>query len=304
MKKIGSALICFVAFLLFLQGCTAKNVTQTKESDSTVVENDTESNAAETIVETVYLYKPVYRDVVYFTQEEKEVWRPYLEILIAKLHHYDTYEWDEEYQDYSLTAFGSSGLALFDIDADGTPELFEMHFGGSAQNVDYRIYDLLTGDEIGSLDDDTSFTWKMYLNARTGEYEAWAQYQWREGFDTRIRYLSRASISRSPDDDQSTAVVEDVSLHMRSCLNRIVEGENIEYDDYSVRYYNRKNEIGMDTFYDQYTSFLNACVPIADTGITVFLWWDYTDSKQTQEERAVIMTDLLLGSDQKFIKPE
>ncbi|MBQ8214488.1 MAG: hypothetical protein IJZ80_10795 [Clostridia bacterium] len=146
----------------------------------------------ETVEDGVYFYEMpslMSAKAEYVSDAEKAKWKEPLTALLATLHaHPYTVEVDPnaEYpEDRYMMVEGCEGVALFDVTADGIPEVAVRYAGGSAGNSFFYLYDLYSGQKIGFFDsgwtDDTRYgDWAIY-RSKAGNDAPFGCYNFRIG---------------------------------------------------------------------------------------------------------------------------
>lgn len=298
-------LLAALFLLITCFGCSSKPT-----PSDTPEETDTEE-----VVK--YVYKTEYIDVDFIKKEDKDAWR---EPLIKLLSNAMTFTYDREngqegytcpYPDQPAIEKGYDA-ALFDINIDGVPELLINAGGGSAGNTYLIVYDLLTGEEYGSMDGGHDNSWCIYLNSETGAYETVGQFEWRDGWTGKIRFVNKAEITQTMgsgvilyETPWMTAYYE-----INATITVIPEDEkNADYDFISeeiypgVKFYVNDSKACIEDYFAEQDRFTENYIRIAETGIRLFSWYDITDDEDDNVTSAEKMADALLSSDQQFIVP-
>lgn len=125
-------------------------------------------------------------NIEYATHQELQEWRKPLLSLISEMKAigaFDSHIWD------------GYALALFDVNVDGVPELLECEAGGSAGNVDFYAYDLLTGELFaefsgGIFAGDHNGAWCIYYDSVEDTYVPIGLYTTRSGHEEYIKTIS------------------------------------------------------------------------------------------------------------------
>lgn len=112
--------------------------------------------------------------VNFLIQGAKEEWRKPLVELLSKMDTHGSYietKPEEEYQGDRYDYFPEGyGVALFDFNLDGIPEVIEMYPGGSGGLSGGTIFDLYSGTELGWISGNEG-DWSVYYNTETLHYE-------------------------------------------------------------------------------------------------------------------------------------
>ena len=69
-------------------------------------------------------------------------------------------------------------MGLFDVNLDGVPELLLNLGGGSARNDYFYIYDILTGEKLGTINGGGSDAWAIYYDIESNTYIPIGRYDW------------------------------------------------------------------------------------------------------------------------------
>ena len=72
-------------------------------------------------------------------------------------------------------------MGLFDVNLDGVPELLLDLGGGSAGNDYFYVYDIFTGERIGTINGSGSEAWAVYYDIENNKYITIGRYDWRSG---------------------------------------------------------------------------------------------------------------------------
>ena len=240
-------------------------------------------------------YKAVCKDINFIPPEAKKEWiEPLTRLLtnVKRLWEIDPNEEDggEEYVVYGYY------VGLLDIDMNGTPELLVDVGGGSSGNAYYYVYDILTGEHIGSLHgaaNDNS--WCFYVNSESREYELVGQYQLRIGWSGRERFVEKAWMEEG-------GVVERLYLLISHDISLASPEEDSYEEKYdSCRFYINGEEATLDEYYSEYDNFSENLIRIKETELCLFTWGEVSDEGDSQGERAAKMATALTSSPQRFL---
>lgn len=272
-------------------------------------------------VRVKYVYKTKYLDFEFISDEEKESWRPALVSLLnnKKTEIYqkggDLVGYSYLYPDRPCIENGYY-ISLFDINVDGTPELLVNVGGGSAGNALYIVYDIMTGERIGTLDGGYYNSWCIYLNQNSGNYEAIGQFEWRCGWTGKDRFVNKATLTSTVDDSDGCYLHEVCWMHAYYAIDSIktpLAEQETDQDGYylasweeiytGVHFDLYGDRATIEDYFDAQDEFEQSYVRIAETGIRLIDWDDVTSKEDDVATKAEKMADALLSSDQKFLKP-
>ena len=185
------------------------------------------------------------------------------------------------------------GLGLFDYNQDGSPELVVDRGGGSSGTILYEVFDIFTGEEVGSMDgtgDDGC--WGIYYNMESGEYFPFAQYYSRCGWDQRSEYTAIISYN-----EKQQRYMQEFLF----CLYYYFETSNYENAELRCTVYGE--EAVAPSYHYELGLFLQKNCQIPHTGLKIYDWYQVSDEDDSYQERAEKMARMLLyGSGQKFIR--
>lgn len=260
---------------------------------------------AETQIETVYRYHLYDDRVEWISEEEKQGWR---EPLVAFLSRLKEANWGERSASVEDTLYleRGYGVSLLDITMDGVPEVLIHLGGGSSGNAFYYIYDLYTGEHLGSLDGGHDQDFCFYYDATSGKCRLLGQYWWRMGWDTRMRYICEITPNRQENGNYDTIwMYEGCQFEMlpdetekdgedtaeawveKCCNTYELWGESVSFDDY----------------YAEYDAFVENCSRLTQSGMQSVMW-DAVEEEDDllQEALAEKMADALLQNGQQYIR--
>lgn len=284
--------------------------------DSTV---GTESQSqGETITNVEYMYSISYKDIEFISPKTYESWRdPLAKLLSNKAIPYgsggEIMGYTYLYPDQPCIANGYQ-LGLFDFDMDAVPELLVNLGGGSAGNAYYYVYDIITGELLGSLDGGFDKSWCTYLNLDTGKYEIIGQFEWRMGWQGKQRIMRKATLTNTMSDNRKIlydsswlyAYYEIDAAELELTQDEIDAGIHASWDEIytGVEFRVNGNESYIGTYFSEYDFFLENYIRIPETALLLVDWDDVCDYDEDQAVRAKKMTDALLSSKQQFIQPK
>ena len=249
-------------------------------------------------------YTRIAGENVYFASEaETEKWRAPLEKLLSNtvgMEFYDDVNGElvrEEppYPERPSIEIGY-GCALFDLTCDGTPELLVNMGGGSAGNTPYEVYDIFTGENIGSLDSSPDDAVCCYYDSEARGVKIINQYSWRNGWSTKLFFTSFIT------NDGGEGFAEELYLESRYEM----EFEDIEKEDYDIvckemTCFIRGESAAPESYLFECESFAKNYIRIKETGLRYVSWHDVEEEGDTPDELGAKMAVALLSSGQRFV---
>ncbi len=310
MKK-NRLLLLALAGLLGLCGCRAVSLGNL-EKETMITIDESETPAETEPAETVITHHRVYHDLEYVSDEEKATWRePLLRLFENELPRFmgekSLGDSSAETTDPDTPRIERGYYAgLLDIDTDGVPELIIDLGGGSAGNACYNVYDLYTGEELGSMDGGYGDAWCTYLNAENGRLETIGRFTWRLGFSQRSTFVRRAVIVGSEAGNrmlyeypmmEMTYNIKMVPVELTP--EQIEKGISESWEEVcvGVSFYLNDSRTYLDDYLRAMDDFHRTRIRIPETEMKEIIRYDYEDD---EIERLV---DDLLALDQKFVKP-
>lgn len=273
---------------------------------------------AEVETKVDYIYELKYREVeLYGNGDVMHLREPLIKLLAnacapVKEENGDGLDFLPPDPEQPSVAYGYS-MALFDFDLDGVPELVVDQGGGSAGNAFYTVYDIMTGEELGDLDGGYYQILATYFNRATGEYETIINYCWRGGWMSQSHFVTRVEWGESAG-FKGKQIIQANLMSAHYSIDAIatspteeetangISGGWIEYCDGAELYVNGQPADVADYLVAQHAMDTNY-VLISETALQTFDWWDLLTSENDPLTRATKMADILLGSDQKYVKP-
>ena len=310
------ALIIALSLLLSVFGC---DMNDSKGNEETTVDNTIDQEDEN--VKIKYIYEIRYTDVEFLDSEKKAEWRePLFELLNNEKTPYGDGEggiggYNVRYPDKPCIERGF-GLSLFDIDQNGIPELFVNMGGGSAGNAFYYIYDIMTGECIGDLDGGGNENWTVYLNRATGKYESIAHLDWRSGWSGKIRQVVKADVVPTlvwGDNEVYQTTMMYAYYHIDAYSIDRPADENEDGDDYEtfleefypgVEFRVEGHDATIYEYFEAQDNFLENYVRIQGTEMVQLYYRDHVNEEDDPETKAAKMADLLVSTDQLFLKPQ
>ncbi len=301
-------LIISIIFLSSLSACAHESKHDKTDRSETVSEGyDVEKTEKG---ESKNTYGLSYKDIAFVSDEAKEKWRCMLIDLFENEAARGRGEDIGEMGDYELPDPDSPGIlrgwqiGLFDINVDGIPELLVDMGGGSAGNAYYYVYDLRSGEKLGSLNGGHENSWCIYFNTKSGKYEAIGQFEWRIGWFGKERFIDRATITSTVDGIKDQLYTEQLFYAYYSIDVVYKDTANDEHEQGSE---NTRDEINtgvsfqvngqtayIGEYFSEYDSFVESNVRIPETGLKLIRRSDYA----TAEE----IVGALLSTEQQFVK--
>ena len=306
-QLFSTRILCILTVLALLScffGCRpAPQTEEPPQSDET---------QASDILERVEI-KPLYRDITYVSEEEKNTWREPLIRILSQMHpngYWQTIDPDAEYPEDRVEYIpGGYGIALMDLTGDGVPEVLEAFSGGSSGNTFFEFYDLWSGENLGSFNtgwygDLGCGDWSIRLDRESGDFIAVGQFMLRYGWQTRSRSIAVIRYFEEWEEYDAAILFSEVTNENFTVESYTDEEGNtweemvITDTDISYRYLGE--DCDRDRYYDEKDRFLLRMQKIPGTELTLFRWEDAED--KTQAELAEDMADMLLSSTQRFVK--
>ena len=323
MRGLNIFMACLAILLAFtaviLGGCAAYTVsapTQPLTEEETCVRTEEESTA-EIQTKVKYIYETRYVEPEYIAAEEREKWREGLERLLSNVitpvyvTGGELIGYVATYPDRPAIEPLCFAIALFDIDLDGTPEVLGNAGGGSSGNCFYYVHDLESGEYIGALHGGHDGTWAVYLDREEGDLEVMCEYGLRCGWPSQSYHVSRATLAENVFGMEKTVyetsylkvLYDEQAVEVPLTEEQKEAGIGLSYDtayvavDFSVDGENA----GPAHYYEEYGYFADNYLRIEGSGIKSIYWTDVADGIEDPEERARLMADALIGSEQKFV---
>ena len=276
--------ICMVTVILLhsFVACTQHENNQTIDlldnTDGQITEDNQEKDCDDRIE---HEYHISYKDIEFVSTETRELWRePLVKLLSNKAIPYgsggEIIGYTYLFPDQPCIANGYQ-LGLYDFDIDAVPELIVNLGGGSAGNAYYYVYDIMTGELLGSLDGGFDKSWCTYFNLDTGKYEISWLYAYYE--------IDAAELELTQ---------EEIDAGIHSSWDEIYTG---------VKFRVNGKESYIGAYFSGYDFFLENYIRIPETALLLVDWDDVCDYDEDQTNRAQKMTEALLSSRQQFINP-
>lgn len=206
----------------------------------------------------------------------------------------------EAYDPHATSVMAGYSCGLFDATGDGVPELLvhPMGYFGSSGTATYFIYDIATGDKLGSIDGGNGELWCVYYNTETDELCTVGRYWLRFGWPSRTRFISTLEY-----DKQNNQCYERVYLSTKHDVEHETEGDNI-YEIYpNTDYYVYGDKVSIDDYYDELDCFTASVIPLLETQLQMIPWNSVCEDNDDRFVRAEKMADALVSSSQKFVTP-
>ena len=195
-------------------------------------------------------------------------------------------------------------MGLFDVNIDGTPELLVDLGGGSAGNSYYYIYDIISGEHIGTINGGGIDGWCMYYNTTEEQFVPIGRCSWRSGDACDMHFTTAIGFSGE------TEMLEEKPLfYLEYEYDKTkIQGESGQEAGYDMQiaeviFAVNGSQCNHDEYYSAYDEFLMANILIPDTGLKLYRWSDVSKEGDSLEEKAAKMAETLLYcSGQKFVK--
>ena len=244
-------------------------------------------------------YCRIYGENLYFlTDEELESLREPLTKLLSNRE--DMFNEQSDYGPFvpdpdSPSIVDCYSCGLFDVTADGIPELIVHLWGstGSSGYGEYIIYDIKTGEDIGSI----GMGWGSMCNYYNTENQALAwviNHGMQSGYEEQYVYLNAKVL-----DSVKKEFVTDISVSAHYSL----PGLSPDEDDKVVCYINGE-KADWHEYDDMLYMFYVRYVRIPETEFVSISWGDVSTDEDDRFVRAEKMANALLSSGQKFIVPD
>ena len=202
---------------------------------------------------------------------------------------------------------GSYSCALMDMTGDGVAELL-LHpegFFGSSGTATYFIYDVYSGEYIGSIDDGIGNPWCSYYNVENDSYYFMAQYYLRGGWSYTGTRLSVLCFNEERGEYEGRSLVS--SSHCISMETETDEAGEVvgSYEAYNANtYHANKYDDTLGGYIWELYDFERNFIRIPETELLLIEWGDVCDGETDLKERAALMAHALVNSTQKIIKPD
>ncbi len=306
MKKLFALMIAAILLCTSLSGCNLANKNDAEQTDLVSFEDNTTETEKEVIR---YTYRVAYKDIEFASETTKESWRePLLKLFRNEATRGRGEEWGE-WGEYVFPYPDQPGLipgwyiGLFDINVDGVPELLIDMGGGSAGNSFYEVYDIQSGENIGSLDGGQEDSWCVYLDTNMGDFEAIGQFEWRCGWAGKERFINKADITHTLDGIEkyvyeTTYLRADyridaaaVDLTQEEIENGIHGAWEEIYTGVSFRV--NGSDASIESYFGEFDCFMQTYIRIPETALKLIHRSDYS----TPEE----IVEALLSTTQQYI---
>lgn len=245
---------------------------------------------------------------IYVSDEEKKQWRDAIVKLISNQdeaygEHGEIMGYEPPRPDEPSIACGID-MGLFDVNVDGVPELLLNHGGGSAGNDFFSVYDILSGEHLGTIDGGGNKAWNIYYDIENDCFLPIGRYDWRSGDSGSMHYITTIRFSE-----------EDQSYYEKTLFYSSYEYDKnyIEHEDgkiggielsiADVDFQVDGEPSGFQGYHYDLTEFYQQHSLVPHTGLLLYYWGDVSEKGDSYQERAEKMADMLLfGSGQQFVK--
>lgn len=170
---------------------------------------------------------------------------------------------------------------LLDIDLDGVPELLVNLGGGSAGNAFYEVYDIMTGENKGTLDGGYDGDICVYVDAKNGGFALVGEYVWRMGWDTRMHFTN--IIATRGDIQNAVSLYAGYTL----TIDEEIVGSHFTVDG---------AEVGFERYKNARAHFEKSNIRISETALVLIPRED-----EWSEESAAAIAHALVTSAQRFV---
>ena len=212
----------------------------------------------------------------------------------------------EPYDPDAPTVPAGYACGLYDVTGDGMPELLVHPNGytGSSGTATYFVYDVFSGEELGSIDGGNDELWCVYYFMETDELRSVGTYWRRGGWSERYRVTSFLTYDKAGNTCgeeyylYAHFVIESNMFTPSEDSSDAQEwSEHYPYARYSVRGENST----LDDYYGEIDWFNANCVRIPETTLQMIDWDTVCSDDDDRFVRAERMADALLSSTQEFI---
>lgn len=309
-RKSIFAVALIIVLCVFCGGCR-NDANEKFESEGSLGAASVEKSD-EATEKVKYIYQMQYVDLAFVPDEQKNEWKS---ALVSLLNNEKTpvYEKGEGLDGYSYLypdrpcIEPGDQLALFDVNTDGTPELLVNVGGGSAGNTFYYVYDLMSGKKIGTLDGGWSNSWCIYFDRTTGRFASIGQFEWRDGWAGKIRFVNKATIPGAMSESNDRLREENLLCAYYTIDKvpvRTTDGEDDQEEIYTgVLFWVNGESATIEEYFYAQDRLTEDLIRIAETGIRLIDWDDVVGRDEEVAVKAEKMADALLSSGQKFVKP-
>lgn len=261
MKKILAIFLCLI-FVCSVVSCDKKNEDTNPEKTQETTQDSTQMSSNE--AKTPYSF---------ISAQERLSWENKIVTVIEN---------NDLYEEYEVLTHWFLGMALMDMNFDGTPEVIAAYAGGSMANVCVVAYDLETGEQLCTLGDTPHYQEHdnvylcLYRN-NEGKYLIVNEGSLRDGLEW---YTITSSLN-----DQ---------LKFDTLFEEVKTSED------NIRYYCKDTEVEKAEFEKQKDRFKNDYKEITETQIKIVYWEDIDTT--TKSGTISAMADALVNSEQQFIR--
>ena len=294
---------------LLLMLCAVSCMPDERKNDPTTAGCETTAapdadDGLETVEDGVYSYEMpslMSAKTEYVSDAEKAKWKEPLTALLSNLHaHSYTVEVDPnaEYpEDRYMMVEGCEGVALFDVTADGIPEVAVRYAGGSAGNSYYELYDLYSKEMIGSFSsgwtDETYYgDWAIYRSG-DGNYKPFGVYNYRIGWAQTDTFFS--TLEQTPRGWEDAVRYTVVRLFVGDMASTVI--------DMGYTFYKASAEVDKETFEADLKAFAESHTRITGTEM-VSIEWRELDGYTGETPQTILaekMAEALLQTKQRFV---
>lgn len=184
------------------------------------------------------------------------------------------------------------GCALYDLNFDGTPELLVNMGGGSAGNIPYMVYDIYTGENVGSLESSPGDCVCSYYDLQAREVKVINQSYWRSGWSSKLFF----TYVITPDGEGGFCEESYLQCGYDMSLS---DSYSIVCTGMHCRIWGKTAE--PEFYLAECDEFEKNYIRINETGLKYVAWYNVEKKGDTPDERGEKMAAALLSSGQKFV---
>ncbi len=254
-------------------------------------------------------------EIVFVDDELKDDWKEPLAKLLSNVlvpygEHGEIMGYEAAVDPNAPTIPGSLECGLLDITRDGIPELLVYPFGyfGSSGTATYFIYDIFTGEKLGSIGGGISESWCEYYYSETDEIKLVGQYWLRGGWEERDRYILTTAYYEEHGEYHGSPYLH--SYHRIAGEQTDIVDEDPDDMYYTATwiesypetlYYIEGKEVYLDDYYEEYDWFIQNCIRIPETELILIDWDDVIEDGDDYVTKGEKMAQALITSSQMFI---
>ena len=254
---------------------------------------------------------------IFFVEESaKDAWREPLAKLLANVlipygEHGEIMGYKAAVDSNAPAILYPYACGLLDITRDGVPELlvYPLGYSGSSGGTTYYVYDIFSGERIGSIGGGINESWCEYYDLNSGSYGLVGQYWLKMGWEERNRHIVTITFDKT--DGKCSTVPYLHTSHTIAAEQQDVVDEDPNDPYYSAtwvetypetEYFIGTQAVTLDEYYDEYDLFVRTRVRIPETEMITIRWGDIEAEEDDYATHGRKMAEALLATDQKFIK--